>query len=270
MKMQAAIIWVWGLVLIAGAIGGGFVWWRQQDVAQAYEAGRAAADADRWEDALALAQPYAERDDPRINGLLADAYINGPDSIQDIDKGLTLRRRAAEAGDMRAAYFLGKWILENEPTDAQAQEAIGYIQEAADCGMPMANYTLGVAFAEGDWVKRDFNKSTYYSEKAAFADIKKAAWNASFAYANLVKLNQSMESEEGKKFLYWLFVSASKGDTKAQDSLDKMKEALISEFGEEGPKRLDSFEMQAGRMAEKIQPAAPYNCSRSSYSSNNR
>ena len=78
---------MWGLVLIAGAVGGGYAWWRQQDVAQAYEAGRALADSQKWEEALALAQPYAGRDDPRINGLLADAYINGPDSIQDIDKG---------------------------------------------------------------------------------------------------------------------------------------------------------------------------------------
>ena len=54
MTRQTAIIWVWVFVLIAGAVGGGFAWWRQQDVTQAYEAGRALADSQKWEEVLVL------------------------------------------------------------------------------------------------------------------------------------------------------------------------------------------------------------------------
>jgi len=261
MKRQTAIIWVWGLVLIAGAVGGGFVWWRQQDVAQAYEAGRAAADADRWEDALTLAQPYADRDDPRINGLLADAYINGPASIQNIDKGLTLRRRAAEAGDMRAAYFLGRWILEHEPTEAQAQEAIGFLQNAADCGMPSANYDLGVLFADGVFIDIDIPKSIQHSEAAALASFESAAWNAAIGYARLAGQDESfLENESNIKMLYWFFWEAKNGNPEAQRILEVIEDRTIDKFNEYGELWIQEFHRMAVRWVKKIHPANAFTC----------
>ena len=261
MTRRAAIIWVWGLVLIAGAVGGGFVWWRQQDVAQAYEAARAAADADRWEEALTLAQPYAERDDPRINGLLADAYINGPDSIQDIDKGLTLRRRAAEAGNMRAAYFLARWILENEPTDAQAQEAIGYLQEAADCGMPMANYDLGIIFSNNDYAKLDYQKAIVYSEYAAFAGVPGAAWNAGVVYAKMIKNDRSLLDAIGPKSMYWLLISKKNGDIEAKKEIEKIRGRIETSEGIEYSKKwFETLNNETNQWAEGIHPLAHLEC----------
>ena len=233
MKRQTAIIWVCVFVLIAGAVGGRFAWWRQQDVTQAYEAGQALADSQKWEEALALAQPYAGRDDPRINGLLADAYINGPDSIQDIDKGLILRRRAAEAGDMRAAYFMGRWILKHEPTEAQAKEAVVFLQEAADCGMPMANYLMGALYSKGEYVKRNYPLSIRYSERAAFAGVYKAASNAAIAYGRYYQETNPAAEEREKAMLYWIFIASKNGLTDAKDVLDEfLKEVNENEQGE--------------------------------------
>jgi TPR repeat protein len=265
MTRRAAIIWVWGLVLIAGAIGGGYAWWRQQDVTQAYEAGRAAADADRWEEALTLAQPYTGRDDPRINGLLADAYINGPDSIKDIDEGLTLRRRATEAGNMRAAYFLGKWILENEPTDAQAHEAIGFLQEAADCGMPMANFDLGFQYLDGTWIKRNFDKAIYYSERAAFSGVPDAAWNAGLAYGKIAIAGNFSEDTLDKVAMNWWFVSAWEGDPDAKETLNEIRSKTTAKFGDDGDAWYKKMETDARRWAKKINPATPYACQTTAY-----
>ena len=262
MKRQTAIIWVWGLVLIAGAVGGGYAWWRQQDLTQAYEAGRAAADADRWEEALALAQPYADRDDPRINGLLADAYINGPDSIQDIDKGLTLRRRAAEAGDMRAAYFLGKWILENEPTDAQAQEAIGYIQEAANCGMPLANYELGLEYAKGERVPLDYVHALQLLEAAAFAGVTEAYIEAGIVNAQEIsKSGRDIDYAAKIKTSYWIFIAARSGNEEASKILEGTRTAMREQKGDEyAASQISILEREASLWAKKISPQARLKC----------
>ena len=261
MTRRAAIIWVWGLVLIAGAVGGGFVWWRQQDVAQAYEAARAAADADRWEEALTLAQPYAERDDPRINGLLADAYINGPDSIQDIDKGLTLRRLAAEAGDMRAAYFLGRWILENEPTEAQTQEAIGYLHEAADCGMPMANYELGIFYVEGFYVDKDLQKAVEHTESAAFAGVQNAYWNSYVIRSRIAKSEGDLHGESAKIGSNWLMIAAINGNAEAKNIETEIRDYMISYDNENGAAAFNDLKKKAIQRAERISPLDSFRCS---------
>jgi|TARA_R110000744_G_scaffold126939_2_gene233539 TPR repeat protein len=263
MTRRAAIIWVWGLVLIAGAVGGGYAWWRQQDVTQAYEAGRALADSQKWEEVLVLAQPYAERDDPRINGLLADAYINGPDSIRDIDKGLTLRRRAAEAGDMRAAYFMGKWILEHEPTDAQAKEAIGYIQAAADCGMPAANYELGTIFSSNTYVTRNYNLAIPYLEFAAVSGVSGAAWNAGIVYSRLASTDPSLMKTAGPKSMYWLLVSKRKGDADASRLLVEIQKSIENSAGHEYARNwFEILEKETDQWAKNIRPLAEFNCSK--------
>lgn len=262
MTRRAAIIWVWGLVLIAGAVGGGYAWWRQQDVAQAYEAGRAAADADRWEEALTLAQPYAERDDPRINGLLADAYINGPDSIQDIDKGLTLRRLAAEAGDMRAAYFLGRWILEHEPTDAKGQEAIRYIKEAADCGMPAASYTLGVAYQRGLYVEQNLIRAVEYLESAALAGVKDAAWSTAIAYGHLLKGRLDTATVDDLRIIHWLIIAAENGHPDASSELKEITDSTIEFGGDEVSNVLAQAKEKAVQLAKKIRPMDRLSCAK--------
>jgi TPR repeat protein len=260
MKRRAAIIWVWGLVLIAGAVGGGYAWWRQQDVAQAYEAGRALADSQKWEEALALAQPYAERDDPRINGLLADAYINGPEPIQDIDKGLTLRRRAAEAGDMRAAYFMGMWILEHEPTDTQAQEAIGYIQEAADCGMPMANYYVGKMHENGMYFEENIEMSLRYIEVSASSGIRDAVWDAYVLSSKLAYKPDANIEVLGEKSTAWLFRANALGDKRASKIIFKMKmkaeEPSNAPWGEE----IEHLNGQSVHWLNDLQPVDVFEC----------
>jgi TPR repeat protein len=260
MTRQTAIIWVWGLVLIAGAVGGGFVWWRQQDVAQAHEAARAAADADRWEEALTLAQPYAGRDDPRINGLLADAYINGPDSIQDIDKGLTLRRRAAEAGDMRAAYFLGKWILENEPTDAQAQEAIGYIQEAADCGMPEALLNLSNVYFKAIGTERNLDVALVYAEKAGDIGVSKGAWNTFLILVLLIQEEGHSMQVYNVRLVRWLVRASMLGQKEASEQLEEIRHEIKLKDDLEAKEELEFLEQETSDWVRSLHPVDPLSC----------
>ena len=257
MKRRAAIIWVWGLVLVAGAVGGGFVWWRQQDVAQAYEAARAAADADRWEEALTLAQPYAERGDPRINGLLADAYINGPDSIQDIDKGLTLRRRAAEAGNLEAGYFLGMWILEHDPTEAQAQEAISFMREAAECGMPEALLNMSNVYFKGIGTEQNLEVALGYAEKVGDLGVSKGAWNASLISWLLLQEQEVLETKYQEKFIRWLFRASVLGEADADELKDEILlkiKSYESAEAEEAREEYDFLEREVVDWARSLLP----------------
>ena len=253
MTRQTAIIWVWVFVLIAGAVGGGYAWWRQQDVTQAYEAGRALADSQKWEEVLVLAQPYAERDDPRINGLLADAYINGPDSIKDIDEVLTLRRRATEAGNMRAAYFLGKWILEHEPTEGQAKEGIGFIQAAADCGMPAANYHLGLIYVDGKWLNADYQKSVGYFERSAYSGFNGAAWNTYIVYSLLTKSGSISQGLGYTKSIQWLLVSSKNGEERAKAIAAEVRKKAVAKFGSQGELTYLEIANEADQIFSRIQ-----------------
>lgn len=171
------------LVLLVGLAVGGWHWQQQREIAQAYETGMAAADAKKYEEALAIAQPYADRNDPQIDHLLGMIYINGPDGIKDIDRGLTYRRAAAGAGNMQAAYYLGKWLIEEEATEKSISDGMAYLRKAADCGMPNANSYLGSILLDGKLVDRDIARGRDYSLFAALAGMDVSQYNMSYSYA---------------------------------------------------------------------------------------
>ena len=133
------------LIVLAASVGG--VWYgRERERQASYEAGLTALAEDRYADALILAGAYP--DDPDHDHVAAQVYLSDDRAFRDAEKGLALQRAAAEAGQMRAAYFLARYLLDHDPDETQRQDILRYLTEAAECGMPMANWMLARYWVE--------------------------------------------------------------------------------------------------------------------------
>jgi TPR repeat protein len=74
---------------------------------------------------------------------------------------------AAQAGDARAQYNLGRMWLDGEGGPRDYGQALKWSEKAADQGIPAAQYNLGRIYGEGLGVRRDPQRATAWYEKAA-------------------------------------------------------------------------------------------------------
>ncbi|WP_083900616.1 SEL1-like repeat protein [Thiolinea disciformis] len=71
----------------------------------------------------------------------------------------------AEQGDREAAYALA--LLLRSQAKPNPTQSIQWQEKAAKAGLPEAQYGLGVLYANGEYVKADASKATYWFEQAA-------------------------------------------------------------------------------------------------------
>jgi TPR repeat protein len=136
--------------------------WRWDRPCADYHAGLRAVDEERWDDAQALADRYADTDDPDFLHLQAQISLYGPEPIFDEAEGLARQRRAAEAGHHRAAYFLAEylyleWDSAATAPDDTATEIFSNALFAAQCGMPGAHMILGLLYSRGVGVEKNLS-----------------------------------------------------------------------------------------------------------------
>lgn len=110
------------------------------------------ADGAEDKGALGKLEDAAAHGDPDAMFRLAQAYRLGRDVPVNLDRAETLYARAAAAGHAEAADTYGLMLFET----GQRAAAMPYLLDAADRGDPRAQYLLGIAYFNGDFVEVDW------------------------------------------------------------------------------------------------------------------
>lgn len=96
-------------------------------------------------------------------------------------------------------------------------EAARLFRKAAEQGHAVAQYNLGIAYAEGDGVSRDTKQSVYWWQKAAEQGHATAQYNLGVGYAEGLGLVR-----DAKQAVYWYRKAADQGMVAAQNNLGLM------------------------------------------------
>jgi len=85
----------------------------------------------------------------------------------DLSKARGLFAEAAQAGDARAQFNLGRMYLRGEGGPRDDAQALLWSEKAADQGLPGAQYDVGRIYDQGLGVRRDPERAAAWYEKAA-------------------------------------------------------------------------------------------------------
>lgn len=111
---------------------------------------------------------------------------------------------AAEKGDVDLMDDLAMYYL-NECDEPDAEKAVYWFRKLADAGVSTAMFSLGLHYAKGFGVERDFEQATYWMEKAAENGDDDAP-------AMAEKLREGISAQK----------AAEKGDAQAQADLARL------------------------------------------------
>jgi len=135
--------------------------------AQTVEAGVEAWQHGDYDRAVAAWQPLAARGDADAAFNLGHAYRLGRGVAQDMATAERYYRQAAEAGHVEAQAMYGLLLFQ----DGRRQEAMPFVQGAAEHGDPRAQYVFGTALFNGDLAPRDWPRAYAYMIRAAAAGL---------------------------------------------------------------------------------------------------
>jgi len=91
-------------------------------------------------------------------------------------------------------------------------------QKAADQGDASAQFLLGLMYADGHGVPRDYVKAMHWWHMAAEQGLANAQSTLGFMYAN----GKGGVPKDEAKAVYWYEQAAEQGDAKAQAMLEKL------------------------------------------------
>ena len=114
------------------------------------DAGYAAFEKGKYETALKILRPLAENGDPRAESTLGLLYYNGGRGVQQDDvKAVKWFRLAANHGDAVAEFNLGVMYADGQGVPQDNAEAVNWYRLAAEQGNARAQYNLGLWYARG-------------------------------------------------------------------------------------------------------------------------
>ncbi|MBW2494902.1 MAG: SEL1-like repeat protein, partial [Deltaproteobacteria bacterium] len=167
-----------------------------------------ARDGER--EALLLAA--AEGDHTRAQLALAELLLQT--GTQREAEALDWFRRAAEAGDSDAQFYLGSRLLREDAAETNPVEAVRLLTLAAESDHPAAQRLLGDAYAEGRGVAIDLAQSTrWYRAAAEQGDV-----SAQLALGKRYAEGAGVDPDPVEA-ANWYLVAAEQGDAEAQSEL---------------------------------------------------
>ena len=101
------------------------------------------------------AQLAAEEGQPDAQALLGTVLSLGPEEMRDQTAAEEWYRRAAEGGSPQGHLGYGRALMSGERSEARLREAAIHMAKAADAGLPVAIYLLGVMLHHGIGVAAD-------------------------------------------------------------------------------------------------------------------
>lgn len=134
------------------------------------------AGVDAWqrgdyETAFAIWRPLAITGDPDAQFNLGQAYKLGRGVPPDLLQAETWYRRAALSGHHQAEDNYGLLLFQN----GRAAEAMPWLQRSVSRGEPRAQYVVGTALFNGDYLKKDWVRAYALMTRSAASGLVQAA-----------------------------------------------------------------------------------------------
>jgi TPR repeat protein len=247
------------VVLIAVAALGWVGWTAWQDHARetAYREGLALVDEGRFKEALALAEPHAESGDPNIDHLLAQVYLNAPKPLNDESRGVMLQRRAMEAGQSRATYFLARLLLSSDPASDEGRRLLSRLVE---CKMPRALLLRAKTMARESPDREKLGEALDMVRIAALTGLAEAQWGVYVVGSMIGRLDGFKDQNLLVESAAWLVVAARNGHEAAGAHLGEMNEMLETASSGEQMDISVQIDTMIDRQTKLIDPAAEFMC----------
>lgn len=126
----------------------------------------------------ALIITQADNGDSEAQLLAGDLYAFGESGVkQDYMQAFKWYERSALQGNAVAQYNLGVILLVGHHDKESKQYGVRMLRAAADSDIPLAQFNLGVAHAQGHGVKKDHAAAKLWFDKACKNGIKDGCTN---------------------------------------------------------------------------------------------
>ena len=159
-----------------------------------------------------------------IGNAVADSVQQGYEAYQrkDWTAAYDLWRPEAEAGNVRAQFYLSVLYAEGIGVAFSPDLAKHWLLKAAEGGFPAAQFNLGNWYQQGTWVEMDDSQSAYWWEKAAQQGFSKAQFNL----ASLYYLGRGVDQSQAQA-IHWYTQAAHGGSKKAKEMLTKLGQPYV-------------------------------------------
>ncbi|MCU7960781.1 MAG: SEL1-like repeat protein [gamma proteobacterium symbiont of Bathyaustriella thionipta] len=152
---------------------------------------------------------------------------------KDYTRALSLWRPAADAGHVKAQFYLSVMYAHAYGVDHDGATSIRWLKKSANAGYAPAQFNLGNQYLNGAFVKADDSKAAYWWRKAAQQDFVPAQYNL----ASLYYFGRGIEKDE-EQALYWFRKAAKGGSKRAENALKSLDAPLQQETATPPPKKL--------------------------------
>lgn len=181
-----------------------------------------AASAQDGAPMLAAVQAEAARGDAEAIATLGWMHETGKGVAKDEAKAAQLYRSATAQGDRFGQWRLGV-MIDKGTAPGTAEDAVALFRKAAAAKSPGAMASLGVMYATGRGVERDFIAAMRYYQAAARMGSAHGLEGIGVLYAN----GQGVARDMGEALAHWM-VAAAAGDTGAMALLSEHMPAASS------------------------------------------
>lgn len=120
-------------------------------------------------------------------------------------------RKGAEQGHAQAQDNLGICYAEGNGVAKDYTEAVKWFRKAAEQGYDRAQYNLGVLYDRGDGVAKDHNVAAKWYRKAAEQGLAEAQYDLGVCYA----IGEGVAKDDVIAYM-WYNLAAASGDEKAK------------------------------------------------------
>ena len=162
---------------------------------------------------LSVVEAEAARGQADAISTLAWMYETGKGVVEDDAKAASLYRTAIAQGDSFGQWRMGV-MMDEGAAPGNAEQAVALFRQAAAQKSPGATASLGVMYATGRGVGRDYDAAMRYYQAAARMGSAHGIQGIGVLYAN----GQGVERSMTEALSYWL-VAAAAGDEDAMKLL---------------------------------------------------
>jgi TPR repeat protein len=163
----------------------------------------------------------AELGDAKAQFELGRCYAKGKGVSKSMEEAAAWYRKASDQGLAVAQWSLGSCYRQGAGVSKNATEGAKWLKEAALQGLGVAQLHLGLCYASGEGVSRDVIEAARWYQKAAVQDIAEAQYQLGLIY-----MGYGVSANDKREAIKWLRKASAQGHEEAQEFLAEILRRL--------------------------------------------